>query len=524
LSTAMRAAGCTECHPAGHIGNDWVSLQRPEWSRILRAPMARRAGGLGQGWCRKRKAPRGLALVTQRVLPPDVFHPPSWPERDSTGEPHAAFADTDGPHYQAMLRIIRRGRAEALAESRVDMPGAEATPGQCRFIHPPAVPSGSATLRTSLTADAGVRLFWTRDARTIGLHFEVHRGPSPDFAASDRTLVGRTHGFSHSDFTCAVGPQHYALAAVESDRRVVLARARVVVPQPQAPAAPSDLSATPWPGEVELRWSAAPVAGWTHHVYRRGPGARGWTRLTDEAIAAPGYTDREPRPGQQCTYAVTVLNRRQIESPRSQTVSAAVLPEVQEPTFVAPLCTDAVAKLLDGSTAPGRLQRGARIANGALDLSRGGHATFAHRREFDLGYRFSVECWVRVDRPARMPVVLSCGAWRRQGWFLQYYHGRWRWHVAGVDCDGGKPAPGRWFHLVGVFDGRRARLFENGKQAAVRPCNPDLTPWREPLFVGQYGPRPGPEYQVYGLVRGLKLYRRAVGAEEASASFRAGRP
>ena len=62
LAAVMQQAGCTACHAPGHIGNDWVNLQTPEWSRILRAPMAEGAkGGLGLAMCRDRKARAGLS-------------------------------------------------------------------------------------------------------------------------------------------------------------------------------------------------------------------------------------------------------------------------------------------------------------------------------------------------------------------------------------------------------------------------------------------------------------------------------
>ena len=58
-----------------------------------------------------------------------------------------------------------------------------------------------------------------------------------------------------------------------------------------------------------------------------------------------------------------------------------------------------------------------------------------------------------------MPVVLSCGQFQGAGWFIQAFTGRWRWHLAGVNCDGGKVAAGKWIHLVATFDGRRATLY-----------------------------------------------------------------
>ena len=62
-------------------------------------------------------------------------------------------------------------------------------------------------------------------------------------------------------------------------------------------------------------------------------------------------------------------------------------------------------------------------------------------------------------QPGRMPVVVSCGVWNQAGWFLQRLGGVWRWHVGGVDCDGGQPAEGRWMHLAAVYDGQSLRLY-----------------------------------------------------------------
>ena len=171
----------------------------------------------------------------------------------------------------------------------------------------------------------------------------------------------------------------------------------------------------------------------------------------------------------------------------------------------------------------GSPETGAKVAEAALDLAQGGYVTFPHQSEFDVGRGLTVEFWVKVDKPAKMPVVVSCGVWRKQGWFLQYYHGRWRWHVGGVDCDGGRPAPKRWFHLVCVFDGRRATLFENGKQVASKTGAFDTGNWRGPLFVGQYSGRPGEPYQVFGRIAGLRIYGRAVSPGDASAWFKAAR-
>jgi len=55
------------------------------------------------------------------------------------------------------------------------------------------------------------------------------------------------------------------------------------------------------------------------------------------------------------------------------------------------------------------------------------------------------------------------------------------------------------------------------------PCNPDRTPWAGPLFIGQYGASPNEPYQVKGRIKDVKLYQRALSAQEAVPSNRVAR-
>ena len=89
-------------------------------------------------------------------------------------------------------------------------------------------------------------------------------------------------------------------------------------------------------------------------------------------------------------------------------------------------------------------------------------------------------------------------------------------------CDGGSPAVGRWVHLVGTFDGKKARLYQDGKQVAQVDCSPSRAPYSGPLVVGQYSSQ-SPAYQVQGGITGLKLYHRALRAAEVAERFQAGR-
>jgi len=106
---------CHSCHAAGHVGNDWVNLQTPEWSRILRAPAAKSVP-LGVEMCRRRKARTGYPLVDRRVQPPDVLKPSKQPPWDPSGEVHVSLTSADDRHRTAMLEIIRQPRASVVKD------------------------------------------------------------------------------------------------------------------------------------------------------------------------------------------------------------------------------------------------------------------------------------------------------------------------------------------------------------------------------------------------------------------------
>ena len=97
---------CASCH--GRLDDHrnsrgtWVNLTRPEFSRLLSAPLAKPAGG--------------LALCKPKA-----------------GRPPARFADTADPTYQAMLAAIRRGNRALLAKPRMDMPGGKPIPYERNF-------------------------------------------------------------------------------------------------------------------------------------------------------------------------------------------------------------------------------------------------------------------------------------------------------------------------------------------------------------------------------------------------------
>jgi hypothetical protein len=88
LVREMQAAGCGRCHgePTAPFEDDWFNLERPELSRILRAPLAQGGQGLGASLCRDRQVdPRRQRVrmlwngYAHAVQPLEAFKPQTPP-------------------------------------------------------------------------------------------------------------------------------------------------------------------------------------------------------------------------------------------------------------------------------------------------------------------------------------------------------------------------------------------------------------------------------------------------------------
>jgi len=524
LAARMEQAGCLKCH--GRQGrllffeNDWINLKDPEMSRILRAPLPPGSPGYGLGLCRNRPVdPRRQRIhllwngYAHAVQPPEAFpqHPIVPP--DQSGPPAISFPSPADPHYQAMLALIRQARDQVLASPRVDMPGAERIAGQCRQFVPPPLPEIAPPLAASPGADGAVELAWERSARTIGLEAELHRGDSPGFALTETTLLVRTALGRYTDAAVPAGTHCYALAMVSGDRRSKPAYCTVTVPPPVPPPAPQGLRTLPASGAVRLQWHAPRPGLAGYHVYRGRPGTTEMQRITRQPVRQTSFADTAVEMGRPYVYAVRAVSIRGLESEASVPVTATAT-VIREPVFVVELQGPPRARLSGGAALTGNLHGPAKTASGELDLLQGGHLSFPHDERFDLGQPLTVQCRVWFDQLGVMPVVVSCGAWNQAGWFLQRIGDTFRWHVGGVDCDGGQVALRRWIRLTGVYDGQAARLFVDGKLVAEKSAVFNAASWPGELCVGQYSAQPGPAYQVHGRVADVKLYHRPLAPDE----------
>lgn len=567
----MKEAGCASCHAneKGEIKrfDQWINLDAPEMSRVLRAPLPSSAtseGGYGLALCRDRKVDQSFSRkgliygfgYAHAVMDLEKFPTQTWssvwpPE----GKPMTPFASVADPHYRKMLSIIRDARNAQLACPRVDMPGAELVgtgirEGRARQIIPQALPEPLPVVQASVDENGFARLAWECSARTIGLIAEIHRGAGSAFVPSEATCVARTERFAYCDTNPPPGRVHYAVVYISDPAATcgtcksgavldyqhdeggggvrALSSGRcplsTFAPQRSAPVrvaldvpnrlpalhAPK-LAAEPGEGKVALRWQAVGVCGvTTYDVFGRVSGQTGLPcRLNKTPVRGTSYSDMTFHNGQAASYAVVARAPRRAEPELPQAgdwVSAQALPMRREPVLVLNARTDGL-----------KLTGKARFEGDVLCLQPGGYAALEPTSDRLVTVPFSFVMDVFFDEPGQMPVLLGFGQYNGAGWFLQKFGGRWRFHLAGVSCDGGHVPVGEWVRIAGVYDGQRARLFQNGQPVAEAEV-PDLPAvFNHELYIGQYSAQNEGPYQFKGKVKGLALYHCVLDAELSSA-------
>ena len=148
----------------------------------------------------------------------------------------------------------------------------------------------------------------------------------------------------------------------------------------------------------------------------------------------------------------------------------------------------------------------------------------------------TVTAWVRIDRPIEWGGLLSIqqdnGPYEK-GWILGYRQRAFGFAVNGQDGPDEltwvtdpeqRIEPGRWFHVAATYDGTRAVLYIDGSQVAVtdRQRGPIDYPRRAGLHFGAY--KDDDEHFVAeGMAHEVRLYRRALSADEISETARSKR-
>jgi hypothetical protein len=184
-----------------------------------------------------------------------------------------------------------------------------------RVIRPLAKPSNLATQ----SVPEGVKLTWTSDAPTHRIFRQA-----PDEA--EFTQIGESANASYTDATAQFDtPYRYYL--VGANQNVLSEPSPTVEFTPVdsfPPTAPAGITSLTGIGSIELAWdrnTESDLRG--YHVYRAEGDSGPFTRIA-ENHEAPSYSDRTAQPGVTYRYAVSAVDLKGNESPRSPVVSATV--------------------------------------------------------------------------------------------------------------------------------------------------------------------------------------------------------
>jgi hypothetical protein len=180
----------------------------------------------------------------------------------------------------------------------------------------------------------------------------------------------------------------------------------------------------------------------------------------------------------------------------------------------------------DPTAAPGRqgaLLGGARLAGGCLSTENGGWMEFANTPDLQITGPLSFELWFKPSVIEGIPLLLSFGHFQSDGYWLQIMGGI-RFYLPVMEIlDCGRVEVGVWQHIAAVYDGASQVLYVNGVEVGRRPVGRlGMTPWPGPLRIGQYSDI-DPQFQARGLFDDVRIYQRALSADEVRQSCEAGR-
>ena len=486
IREVMQDSSCANCHADENgkvvrFEDDWINFERPEYSRVLRAPMAAinsefgirnseltqatngsgdntsRAGARigsgasprGIGACRNHKFEqdyRRLGLLKYRFrdsypidldkLPTQVWKPVAG-ENDGSGDPVISIQSTDDPVYQQILSIIKRTARYVYASPRIDMKNAFeirkdwVQEGRSRQALPMPIPDNPPKITLSLTDKGIPKLSWTNDKRVIGLIAQVHRGTTPNFAVSDSSLAGATETNCFVDFDAPAGQNYYAVVFICDPAKT----------------------------------------------------------------CGTCYVDNELAKEMDALGKGIVPERKSMEN---RCPLSMFQPKSGDPIYVGAVdvpkrdpAKEQVQKSVFASTATYRLN------NGYLTSPIDGVDA---NTDAALSISFDVKC-----KPSeKWAVLLSYGHWN-SGWFIQNYEGVWRFHIGNVNCDSTERIPlGKWVHVDAILENGQMKLFQDGKEVASAQLNAPSRFWLGDLYIGQYGLEQKPEYQFNGEIRNLK--------------------
>ncbi|HWY85144.1 MAG TPA: LamG-like jellyroll fold domain-containing protein, partial [Gemmataceae bacterium] len=148
----------------------------------------------------------------------------------------------------------------------------------------------------------------------------------------------------------------------------------------------------------------------------------------------------------------------------------------------------------------------------------------------------TVAAWVRLDQGHPFGGIVGAVRWSgdtEQGFVLGYNESVFTWCLSGQETGSGKLTQlagktrfenGRWFHVVGTYDGKTMQLYVNGKLDGVSTGESGKIRQapQAPFVLGAFREKEK-HYALHGAVKEAWLYHRALPAAQVNEQFEANR-
>jgi len=154
-------------------------------------------------------------------------------------------------------------------------------------------------------------------------------------------------------------------------------------------------------------------------------------------------------------------------------------------------------------------------------------------RDFDPEFDLTIEAWVWADKAAtekRLAGVVGKAPWWYGFSFVAAQgaenEGLFSWHINGEENKASALLSlETWHHLIGTFDGATLSLYADGELADTRESASEFVT-RGPHFnLGRPGTDPAGTSEGYfkGMIGQIRVYQRALSAEDVRTNYRATR-
>jgi len=160
------------------------------------------------------------------------------------------------------------------------------------------------------------------------------------------------------------------------------------------------------------------------------------------------------------------------------------------------------------------------------------YVVIPHMAEIDGSDELTVEAWVFWEGMGRYPNILTGGSWNPGGFlvfvsdnscsFRMGKPGKKPWTLGRDWQEVGAPFVkfdlGKWYHLAATFKRPVITTYVNGKPVGSASWNFPVGQTGD-FHVGRWGLDQGKTQSHYGLIDELRIYKRALSANEVKASF-----